>query len=83
MSVTPDAVERLPPHVRPRTLPGGLGKLPVYGLESARVGEKLTVRRDPRNRLRHAFVEPATRMQLDELQEALCATRDKWEEVPP
>lgn len=83
MSVTPDAIERLPPHVRPRSLPGGLGKLPIYELESARVGQRLVVRRDPANRHRHALVEPATRMQLDELQEALCATREAWEEVPP
>ena len=82
MSVAPDAVERLPPHVRPRNLPGGFGKLPVYELERARAGSQLVVRRDPTNPSRHAFVEPATRMTLDELQDVLCSTRAEWEEVP-
>jgi hypothetical protein len=81
MSVTPDDAARLPPHVRPASLPGGRGKLPVFSLQSAFLGGSLEIRRDPAHPDRHAFVEPARTMGLVEFQTALGFTRDYWQEV--
>ena len=81
MSVTPDDPARLPPHVRPRWL-GGQGKLPAFFyLEFAALAPPLGVRLDPKHPERHAFVEPALMMTVDEYQAALCSTRGLWREV--
>ncbi len=80
MSVTPDDPARLPPHVRPPWL-GGQGKLPVFALDFAAIGALLGVRLDPKHPERHAFVEPAMMMTVDEYQAALCSTRASWREV--
>jgi hypothetical protein len=80
MSVTPDDPAWLPPHVRPRWL-GGVGKLPVFSLDFAVIGAPLRVRLDPNHPDRHAFVEPASMMTVDEYQAALCSTRALVSEV--
>ena len=81
MSVTPDEMSRLPPHVRPRRLPGGHGKLPVFELATSTLSEPLVIQRDPKNAFRHAFVEPTASMLLQELQAMLCATGSDWKEA--
>jgi hypothetical protein len=80
MSVTPDDPARLPPHARPQRL-GGLGRLPIFGLETDRLGELLAYRPDPVAPNRHGFVEPSKRMSFDDYQAALAATRCDWREV--
>lgn len=80
MSVTPDDPARLPPHARPQRL-GGLGRLPIFGLEMARLGEMLAYRADPAAADRHGFVEPSRRMSFDDYQAALAATQSDWREV--
>ena len=81
MSVTPDEISRLPPHVRPQRLPGGRGNLPVFELATSALSKEVVLRRDPKNTFRHAFLEPATSMLLDELQAVLCATGSSWKEA--
>lgn len=81
MSVTPDDPARLPPHFRPLSL-GGFGKLPVFGIETIRLGETLAYRPDPRKPLKHGFVEPGTVMPLPGYQNALAATAPAWQEIP-
>jgi hypothetical protein len=80
MSVTPDDPARLPPHARPPWL-GGLGKLAIFRLEVAALPPSLGVRLDPKHPERHAFIEPATAMTLNEYQTALCSTGPFWCEV--
>ena len=81
MSVTPDEISRLPPHVRPQRLPGGRGNLPVFELATSALSKEVVLRRDPKNTFRHAFLEPATSMLLDEPQAVLCATGSSWKEA--
>jgi hypothetical protein len=81
MSVTPDDPARLPPHARPQRL-GGLGKLPVFRLETERLGEALAYRADPAASDRHGFVEPSSRMLFEAYQAALAGTQPDWQEVP-
>jgi hypothetical protein len=80
MSVTPDDPAHLPPHVRPQRL-GGIGKLPVFELETVRLGEKLTYRPDPERPDRHGFVEPRELMSFGEYQAALAFTQPDWKEM--
>ena len=80
MSVTPDDPVQLPPHFRPIAL-GGLGKLPVFGIELSLLGAELSYRPDPKKPLRHGFVEPAVAMRLVDYQAALAATAAAWQEL--
>lgn len=80
LSTTPDDPASLPPHVRPAKL-GGKGKLPLFVIEVAQLDHELVARRDPKNPLRHAFIEPAEETTLSQLQEHLCATRAAWKEA--
>lgn len=80
MSATPDDPKLLPIYKRPKWL-GGAGKLPVFEIEVAVLDVRLRVRRDPENPERHAFVEPAAAMTVNDYQAVLCATRRLWREV--
>ncbi|HEX4477781.1 MAG TPA: hypothetical protein VH142_21985 [Polyangiaceae bacterium] len=80
LSVTPDDLTKLPPHVRPARL-GGKGKLPVFGIPAAGLRGELAYRPDPARPDRHGFIEPAGDMMLSEYQSALAATQDAWGEV--
>jgi hypothetical protein len=78
LSTTPDNPNLLPPHVRPVSL-GGRGKLPVFVVDVGQLGPLLAPRRDPKNPVKHAFIEPGRGMALSDLQELLCRTRVAWE----
>lgn len=80
MSVTPDDPVRLPPHFRPVAL-GGFGKLPVFGIETSRLGETLSYRPDIKKPTRHGFVEPGAVMTIAAYQLAIAATAPVWQEV--
>jgi hypothetical protein len=80
LSTTPDDPRLLPPHVRPPSL-GGKGKLPLFVLDVADLGNGLTARRDPGHPRRHAFIEPAATMAIVALQALLCGGRESWEAV--
>jgi hypothetical protein len=80
LSITPDDLARLPPHIRPPSH-GGRGKMPIFELEVARLGTPLGVRLDPKHPERHAFVEPVIVLTVREYQAALCATGPLWREV--
>lgn len=80
LSTTPDDPAALPPHVRPASR-GGKGKLPLFVIEVSQLDHELVARRDPKNPLRHAFIEPAEAMSLSRLQQRLCATRAAWKEA--
>jgi hypothetical protein len=79
MSAAPDDPALLPPHVRPMTLRGGRGKLPVFSIERTSLPDALKVRPDPAHPERHLFVEPAHTMSLAGLQATLCGTRTHWQ----
>lgn len=80
MSTTPDNPAWLPPHVRPASF-GGKGRLPIFVIELPCLTESLALRRDPRNPLKHAFIEPAAAMLLSDLQAHLCNSRTAWQEA--
>lgn len=77
MSVTPGDPSRLPLHFRPVAF-GGIGKLPVFGIEGDDLGLLLRYRSDPRRPQRHGFVEPASSMPLEAYRAALRGTASKW-----
>ncbi len=83
LSVTPSDMRYLPPHVRPIRLPGGRGRLPVFGLHTGHIRAPLSLRPEPGNPERHAFIEPDSVMALADYQTALCATGPHWQEEPP
>jgi len=87
MSVAPGSPWNLPHHRRPRSLGRGStghDEDRVFEISEGRVvAESLVVRPDGRRPELHAFVEPATRMQLGEYETALAATRPAWKVVWP
>jgi hypothetical protein len=87
MSVAPGSPWNLPHHRRPRSLGRGStghDQDRVFEVAEDRVGAaSLAVRPDDRRPELHAFVEPATRMQLVDYEQALAATRPAWKVVWP
>jgi hypothetical protein len=77
MSVAVGKPENLPDHRRDEKF-DGYGEDPVWVMESDDLPERLTLRRDPRAKSRHAFVEPIEPMTLAAYQEALAVTRSFW-----
>jgi hypothetical protein len=80
MSVTPNDPAKLPPHLRPTSLPGGQTTLPVFWISSRNLGEMLAFQAAKKRPDRHGFIEPAVAMQLDTYQTALCGTVLAWQE---
>ena len=78
MSVSPPPPENLPEHRRPEEF-GGLGRDPVWELDTDHLPPELTYRPDPRSPDRHGFVEPAVPMHLDDYEASLRATRGLWQ----
>lgn len=80
MSVAPDDPRYIYYPLRPEALGGG-GKHPAYGINSEDLGPLLRFRKDPKNPVRHGFVEPARPMNFDEYHAAIQATAASWRRV--
>jgi hypothetical protein len=78
MSVAIDDPMNLHELRRPRILPGGRGKDPVWSIGPDHLGAKLVFRRDPYAPTRHGFIEPAEPMPLVRYEEELARTRANW-----
>ena len=76
MSVAPDDPFHLPEHRRPFEL-GGIGPDLVWAIEEEELVEGLVYRPDPADPC-HGFIEPASRMHLEDYEELLALTRDDW-----
>jgi hypothetical protein len=75
MSVAPADPANLPRHRKPKTL-GGISSDPVWYIEQNTLGLDLRFRQDSSV---HGVVEPARRMTLQEFQDALAWTRNRWQ----
>jgi hypothetical protein len=75
MSVVPQDPSYLPKHRRPTSL-GGIGIDPVWKIDLEELGPNLQFRQDSAT---HGFVEPKHPMILQEYQDALAKTQDKWQ----
>jgi hypothetical protein len=74
MSVAPGDPRHLQRHRRPPSL-GGTGQDPVWWIEDNDLGPDLIFRQD---RATHGLIEASRPMSLQELQDALAATRPRW-----
>ncbi len=77
MSVSPPPPDNLLEHRRPPEY-GGIGKDPIWELQSDALPPELTYRPDPSKPRSHGFVEPAWPMLLDDYLDALRSTRGLW-----
>lgn len=77
MSVSPPPVRNLHPLRLPREL-GGVGKDPVFEVETDELHEALAYRPDPENPEGHGFVEPSRWMPFAEYERAVHETRPLW-----
>lgn len=80
MSATVDEAARMPPARRPKWLGHGLSEDPLFRSTSAELGEGLTVRID---RGARALVEPVRLRPLEEFEELLAASRERWLRITP
>ena len=78
LSVSPDSPMNLPSHRRPPEYQG-VGRDPVWSIDTSELGPDLSYRPDP-DKEGHGFVEPARVMTLDEYRGALGRTQDRWQE---
>jgi len=76
-SVSPPPVTNLHPLRLPREF-GGLGKDPVFELETDELPRDLRYFPDPANPAGHGFIEPSRRMPFEEYERAMHATRALW-----
>jgi hypothetical protein len=80
MSVAVDAPENLPPHRRPKWLPGGKSKKGVlFCIERRDVPNSLEVQPDGHP---HHVIEPKQPMPLRQYQDELASTRPYWNLIP-
>lgn len=79
-SVSPPPLRNLHPLRLPREH-GGLGKDPVFELETDELPEELAYRPDPSNPEGHGFIEPGRRMPFEVYEGAVRATRLLWRPV--
>lgn len=77
VSVSPPPVTNLHPLRLPHEL-GGLGKDPVFELETDELPGDLRYRPDPENSAGHGFVEPSRRMPFEEYERTIQATHALW-----
>jgi len=77
MSVSPPPPENLPEHRRPDEY-GGIGKDPVWELETDSLPPELTYRPDPKEPDRHGFIEPVRPMHINDYETFLHMTRRLW-----
>lgn len=77
VSISPFDPGNLPVHRRPRSL-GGRGDDPVWSIDASDLGPDLCYRPDPDDPSRHGFLEPSRPMTLQEYQEALASTGQRW-----
>jgi hypothetical protein len=82
MSVSPPPPGNLEDHRRPPEY-GGIGKDPVWELETDDLPPELIYRPDPKEPYRHGFVEPAVPMPLKDYETFLHATRESWQPFSP
>ena len=75
MSVAPGDPLFLQRHRRPIAL-GGIGRDPVWYIETDDLGDELVFRQD---RPEHGLVEPKCPLTLDEFQQALAKSRSHWQ----
>ncbi len=78
VSVSPPPPESLPEHRRPGEY-GGIGRDPVWELDTDELPPELAYRPDPGQPYRHGFIEPAAPMPLERYEAHLHATRDLWQ----
>ena len=79
MSVNPDDPLNLPVIRRPPTF-GGVGKDPVWMIDTADLPAELYFRPDPASP-KHGFLEPCRAMTLGEYTRMLMSTRGSWRKV--
>ncbi len=77
MSVSPPPLTNLHPLRLPREY-GGMGKDPVFEVETDELPDALAYRPDPDNPEGHGFIEPSRRMPFDEYERAIHATCALW-----
>lgn len=78
MSVNPPPPENMAEHRRPSEY-GGIGKDPIWELETGALPPELTYRPDPDEPPgTHGFIEPSASMGLVDYEEALRSTRGLW-----
>jgi hypothetical protein len=77
MSVSPPPPENLEEHRRPPKY-GGIGKDPVWEIDTEQMTSDLAYRPDPSNPDKHGFIEPSKPMPLDDYVSALHSTRGLW-----
>lgn len=87
MSVVPHTMWNIPSHRRPSGLRKGSTGLRddrIYAIgERIEARGELVARPDPASPTRHAFVEPARRMSLENFELALVSTRPDWRQEWP
>jgi hypothetical protein len=77
VSVSPGNPVSLPRHRRPPEY-SGTGRDPVWSIGATALPDGLVYRDDPDKPDRHGFIEPSTRMELDEYRLLIRETRQSW-----